>query len=49
MKSLIVRLWRDERAVVAAEYGWVAAGLSVATLVAALAIAERLERAAPLW
>ncbi|NJL07722.1 MAG: hypothetical protein HC900_05255 [Methylacidiphilales bacterium] len=49
MKSLIVRFWPDDRAGVAAEYGWVVAGLSLATLVAAIAIAARIERAAPLW
>ena len=41
VKNLVVRFWRDEAAVVTAEYGWVAAGLSLATLVAAIAIATR--------
>ena len=41
MNNLVVRFWRDEAAEVTAEYGWVAAGLSLATLVAAIAIVTR--------
>lgn len=48
MNNLVVRFWRNETAVVTAEYGWVAAGLSLATLVAAIAIATRFSHPIPL-
>lgn len=47
MEHLVVRFWRDDAAVVTAEYGWVAAGLSLATLVAAIAIATRFGQPVP--
>jgi Flp pilus assembly pilin Flp len=47
VKNLVVRFWRDTAGVVTAEYGWVAAGLSLATLVAAIAIATRFGHPVP--